>query len=124
MAGDHRQEGPAVVLRGADSDAVFSSPVALHCAAAIGVLILVAALTVAGFVAVNFFRRSSTCRVQIESLRSSLNLTNLALVPSGRVLRHPDTAHRGIDLRYCPALPPIQTDPAALIIKSEKDVAR
>jgi hypothetical protein len=124
MAIDHRQEGPAVVLRGADSDAVFSSPVALHCAAAVGVLILVAALTVAGFVAVNFFRRSSTCRVQTESLRSSLNLTNLALVPSGRVLRHPDTAHRGIDLRYCPALPPIQTDPAALIIKSEKDVAR
>jgi hypothetical protein len=110
-------------LRAADSDSVFSGLAALRCAAAIGVLILVAALTAAGFGTVDFFRRSASCSMQTESLRSSLNMTNLALVPSGRILRQPDTAHPGIDLRYGPTLPPIQTDPATLIITSGKDVA-
>jgi hypothetical protein len=123
MAGDHRQKGLAVGLRRTNSDSGFSGAVALRCGAAIGVLVLVAALTAAGFAAVNFLRRSSTCSVQTESLCHNLNLTNLALVPSDRVLRHPETAHAGIDLRYCPVLPPIQTDPATLIITSGKDLS-
>ena len=122
MAGDHRQKGLALDLRTADSHSVFSGTVALRCAAAAGVLLLVAILTAAGFMTVDFFRRSSACRVQTESLRSDLNLTSLALVPSGRILRYPDTAQPGIDLRYCPVLPPIQTDPTSLMINSAKDI--
>jgi len=96
----------------------------LRFSAAVGGLILILGLvlTAAGFATVNFFIRSCNCTAQAEELRSSLNLTNLALVPSGRLLRQPATAHPGIDLRYGPILPPIPTDPATLMITSARDL--
>lgn len=123
MAADHRQKGPALGSRAGTCDSVSPGFVARRGAPVIAVLILAAALTAASWAAVHIYRQSSICSAQTERLGSGLNLTNLALVPAGRVLRHPAAAHRGIDLRYGPLLPPIQTDPATLIVTSGKVVA-
>jgi len=39
-------------------------------------------------------------------------VSGLCLVPSGSHYRNPETRIRGVDLRFCPALPRIETDPA------------
>lgn len=50
------------------------------------------------------------------ALFRTLGLHYPALVPSGRVLRHPEFARAGVDLRYTPAMIQPGADPALFIL--------
>lgn len=51
-------------------------------------------------------------------LVKALGLTHLSLIPSGRVLRQPEFANAGVNLRYTPWVSFLPPDPAEMLISS------
>ena len=51
----------------------------------------------------------------------ALGLSNLSLVPAGRILRHPEAIRPCADLRFSPALPRVQPDPEDLVLGRPED---
>jgi hypothetical protein len=70
----------------------------------------------AATVAIDSSLRTDVPHTADISLFHFLGLSYPALVPSGRLLRHPDFARTGVDLRFSPTLPRYGTDPALLIL--------
>jgi len=56
-----------------------------------------------------------------RALFRELGLQYPALIPSGRMLRHPQFSRDGVDLRFSPTLPIFGTEPALLIIPLNGD---
>jgi hypothetical protein len=50
------------------------------------------------------------------ALVNTLSLSNLSVLPSGRPARHPEALHDAVNLRFSPLLPPVETDPAFLLV--------
>ncbi len=77
----------------------------LATASALGLMVLDASL------------RSSPGEAPLHGLAEGLSLSNLSVVPAGRPLRHPETLHPAIDLRFSPLLPKADTAPAGLLLR-------
>lgn len=54
------------------------------------------------------------------ALVKTLGLTHLSLLPSGHMLRHPEFANAGVNLRYTPLVFFSPPDPAELLISSSE----
>jgi len=83
---------------------------------AVGILILVLAAAAAVLVFADAAHRSDRHNDQGAQLVSTLAITRLSPVPSGRALRTPDLTNSAADGRYDPQLGGIQADPADLIL--------
>lgn len=84
----------------------------------VGIMLLVG-FCLASITLDSVFRARTKVSVDI-SLYRALGYPYPALVPSGRILRHPDFDRTGVDLRFIPSLPGFGTDPALLIMSYQR----
>ncbi len=61
--------------------------------------------------------RPSIQEESVHALVEGLALSNLSIVPAGRPFRNPEALHDAVDLRFSPLLPPVETEPAGLLLR-------
>jgi hypothetical protein len=71
---------------------------------------------VLGWMALDATLRPSVHERSSCALARALSLSQLSIVPTARPLRHPETLHPGVDLRFSPLLTPVEAEPAGLLI--------
>jgi hypothetical protein len=89
----------------------------LGIANAVGIWVLVFALSAIVFLFLHSSFRSSASQNETRQLVRVLSLNSLSLVPSGRPLRNPDAFQRAIDLRFDPKLGRIHSNSTDLLLK-------
>jgi hypothetical protein len=76
----------------------------------------VATAALLGLMVLDSSLRSSREHPFGQPLVERLWLSNLSVVPSGRPFRNPQALHPGVDLRFSPLLPPVEAEPAGLLL--------
>jgi hypothetical protein len=73
---------------------------------------------VLGLMLVDSNMRPSAREGPARALVKGLGLSNLSILPAGLPLRNPESLRDGVDLRFIPLLPPVETEPAGLVVST------